>query len=268
MINKVTIIGVGLIGGSLGLAIKKRKLAKLVIGVARRKESAIKAVAYRAVDVATLNLAEGVKDADLVILCVPVSTITRQLREIKPFLSKKALVMDVGSTKGEIEKAAKKFLKGFNFVGAHPMAGSEKTGVEFSDADLFKDSVCFLTSENASAKKFWQSLGAKSVTISAKEHDQWVARASHLPHLIAFSFFQNFKAQKFPMNPSLREIARLAKSDPELWTDIFISNREALLKAVSQLEKYISTAKKFLRRADKAKLVRFIANANRTSSCE
>lgn len=263
--KKVCIVGVGLIGGSIGLALKKKKLAREVVGVARRKESAAKAAAFRAVDWSTLNLAEGVGDADLVILAAPISTILEQIHEIKPYLSKKALVIDVGSSKVEIEKAARGLR---NFVGCHPMAGSEKLGVEYASADLFKDSVCFMTKPNSVIQKFWKNLGAIPVLVDAKKHDHCVARMSHLPHALAFSLFQAKKSypKNLPLNPSIRELARLAKSDPELWADIFISNREAALEAIYEMEKKgIHPLKDILRKGRKKDLVRFIRNANQNS---
>src|SRR5689334_2988648 len=123
--NRISIIGIGLIGGSLGLAIKKRKLAKFVVGVARRKQSAIDAVATKAVDMATLDLKEGVSGADLVILAGPIPTIISQIKTVPKYISKNTLVIDVGSSKADINKAASRSLKK-NFVGCHPMAGSEK----------------------------------------------------------------------------------------------------------------------------------------------
>ena len=268
LFNTVSIVGVGLIGGSLGLTIKKGKLARLVIGVARRKGTLQKAFHKKAIDLGMLDAAEGVKNADLVILCTPVSTIAVHLQKIAPHLKKGAVVIDVGSSKTLIQKEAKKYLRKNLFVGCHPMAGSEKTGIENATADLFKNSVCFLTARDSRVENFWKQLGARPVFIDAAKHDLLVAGTSHLPHAIAFSLFQTEKKfpQNLPLNPSIRELARLAQSDPELWADIFISNREALLEAIFDFEKKgIHPLKNFLRLGRKADLSRFISLSNKNA---
>jgi prephenate dehydrogenase len=265
LFKKVCIVGVGLIGGSLGLAIKKRRLAKFVVGVSRRKTSARDAAAVGAVDMATLDLREGVGGADLVILAGPVSTIETQIRSLPKLLSKNALVIDVGSSKGRIEAQAKKYLKKNKFVGCHPMAGLEKRGVLYSQECLFDGAVCFVTRRNAAVERFWKSVGAKPIVIGAKAHDAWVAQYSHLPHALAFALFQ--RSPKHPSslkasNPSLRDLSRISKSDPKLWADIFNSNKTELLKTLSNFSKDLRMLQSAVRRGRAAS---FIATANRIS---
>lgn len=269
LFNKVCIVGVGLIGGSLGRAIKKRGLANLVIGVVRRDETAKQAMEFQALDVAVKNLKEGIADADLVILCAPVSTIRTQLKVIAPLLKKGAVVIDVGSSKKEIETAARQSLKKNIFVGCHPMAGSEKTGVENSCPDLFEKSVCFMTRPHAAVSRFWSALGSQPVSISADAHDAWAAQASHLPHLLAFVIFQNFKSPRFgdvPLNPSLRSLARLAKSNAALWADILHSNRDPMLKTVRAFKKNLASLEKTLRQKDPKALARLIQKSNQNAA--
>src|SRR3989338_7727230 len=212
LFNKVVIVGAGLIGGSIGLAVKKRKLAKFVAGVVRRRETAIRVIEKKAVDMATLDLAEGVQGADLVILCAPVSTIIRQIPLIKPYLKKNAIVIDVGSSKGQIESAAKKYLKWNMFVGCHPMAGSACLGVEHASAELFDGAQCFIARPHDRVSSLWKAMGAHPIVLNAKSHDAWVARASYLPHLLAFSLFQKNTLGRFKggwlkaSNPSVREL--------------------------------------------------------------
>lgn len=267
LFQKICIIGVGLIGGSLGMAVKKRKVAKLVIGVVRRKETIREAFAKKAIDVATLDIIDGVRDADVVILCAPASTIVSQLKTIAPHLKKGALVIDVGSSKTLIEKEAAKVFKKNIFIGCHPMAGSESCGIEHASANLFEKSVCFMTKPNAKISQFWKTLGAIPIVMDAKSHDEWVATASHLPHLLAFSLFQNFKqsSKKFPLNPSLQNLARIAKSNPELWADIFLSNREAVLASMNSFEKSLLHFKKALSTKNIIQLKSIITKANRSS---
>ena len=266
LFNKVCIVGVGLIGGSLGMAIKKRRLAKLVIGVVRRKKTIEQAFEKKALDVATLDLKEGVKGADLVILCGPVSVIEGQLKTLSRILDPKAIVIDVGSTKLNIEQAAKKYLKKNPFVGCHPMAGSEKTGIENAQADLFNGSFCFLTSSHPKIVKFWQMLGVKTIVTDARRHDLWVATASQLPHLLSFAFLNSFTSVRFPMNPSLKEFARLAMSDAQLWADIFLSNRATILSSLHVFGLELSKWSKALKRTDRARISSLIKTANRKAS--
>ena len=264
LFNRICIVGVGLIGGSLGLAVKKRKLAKFVVGVARRKSSAISAVGTRAVDMATLDLKEGVRGADLVILAGPIPAIISQIKVLPRYISKNALVIDVGSSKSQINKSAVRFLKG-NFIGCHPMAGSEKCGIEFANGDLFDGAICFMTGKNKKAETFWKGLGAKPVHVQVGQHDAWVAKSSHLPHALSFSLFQNID-RKFPYNPSLKDMARLAKSHPELWADIFLSNREQVLRSSVEFQKSLSHFQKALRSKNRSALMRFIQHANKQAS--
>lgn len=251
LFNKVAIVGVGLIGGSLGLAIKKKRLAKFVIGVVRREASGTKALQCGAVDLFTLDMKKGVQDADLVILCSRVFTITKHLKEIKPYLKSNCIVMDVGSSKTLINETADRFLTNGLFVGCHPMAGSEKRGVSNASGDLFKDSVCFVTKKrNKSSEKvwqLWQKIGAKALFIPGEAHDRLVGESSHLPHLLAFmqvldakNILKSSHADFLKvLNPSFRDVVRLAKSDPEQWVDIFLSNREVLLKKIQRLQSNI-----------------------------
>ena len=262
LFNKVCIIGVGLIGGSLGLAIKKRRLAKFVVGVARRKQSAIQAVSRKALDMATLDLKEGVRGADLIILAGPIPTIISQIKLLSKCVSPNSVIMDVGSSKAQIGLAAKQFLKKNIFIGCHPMAGSEKCGIEFASENIFQDAICFVICRNEKVEKFWRVLGSKVICVHEKVHDAWVAKSSHLPHALSFSLFQMIDP-KFPQNPSLRDMARLAKSNPELWADIFLSNREEVLKASSEFKKNFFKFQKALQTKDRKTLIAFIKKANR-----
>jgi len=263
--NKICIVGVGLIGGSLGMAIKKRKLAKLVVGVVRRDHTAKEAMSRKALDVATFNLKEGVRNADLVILCGPVSVIVAQLKVISKYVSRKTMVIDVGSSKVLINKIGKECL-GSSFIGCHPMAGSEKTGVENACPYLFEKSVCFVTKSHPKLNQFWRALDSMPVILSAEKHDEWAARSSHLPHLLAFSIFQDLKSQnKMPLNPSLRSLARLARSNPELWADVFLSNRGPILKSMNNFEKSLSKLKRALIQKNSTVLKKLIVRANRHS---
>jgi prephenate dehydrogenase len=174
------------------MAVKKRNLAGLVVGVARKDRTLKEAFRKKAIDVGLLDAKEAVRGSDLVILSKPISGIVDQLKSISGALNKNTLVIDVGSSKEVIVATARQHLKGKNFVGCHPMAGSEKTGVKHAEADLFERSVCFITSPNKRVKKFWRALGARPILIDAKSHDRWVAKANVTPQTRAFRNLPGF----------------------------------------------------------------------------
>ena len=271
LFDKVTIVGVGLIGGSLGLAIKKRKMAKLVMGVVHRRQTIAQAFKRRALHGATMNLKEGVRDADLVILCAPVSTIVQQLKVLRPMLKPGARVIDVASSKLLVDIAAKKYLKNIRFTGCHPMAGSAKSGLHHADPFLFEDSVCFMTGADPVVERFWRALGAHPHILTPKSHDEWVARVSHLPHILAFALFQSGGAHKLARlgieakNPSIQDLARLSKSDPKLWADILLSNKEEIMHALREHELSVSRLKKALSSRNARAIEKFILQANNFS---
>jgi len=229
LFHTVTIVGVGLIGGSLGLAIRKNKLAKRVIGVGHRRASLQKAIKKGAIDLGTVNLSSGVKAADLVILATPVSLILRFLGKIPGDLKPGALVIDVGSSKEKIVKRGETVLpKGNFFIGCHPIAGSEKRGIEIATATLFNKTVSIVTpsgeTDRRALKKikvFWQKIGSKVEIISPAKHDRLMATVSHLPHLAAVGLILKLaqenkrKVDLFKViGPGFKDTTRIAASSP------------------------------------------------------
>ena len=268
LFNKICVVGVGLIGGSVALAVKKRMLARVVVGVARRKKKIEEALEKKAINIGTLDLKRGVEGADLVILAGPVSTIVGQIKTLSRSLDKKTVVIDVGSSKEKIEQAEKKYLKKNIFVGCHPMAGLEKKGVLFAEPDLFEGAVCFMTGRHARVEAFWRALGCVPTRIGAHEHDAWVAQFSHLPHVLAFTLFQKSPHRPGSLkasNPSLRDLARISKSDPRLWSDIFFSNRSELLSAIAHFQKDLRGLENALRSRQLARVIAYIRKANQIS---
>ena len=238
LFDNVVIAGVGLIGGSMGLAMKKRGLAAKVTGVFRTQSSAAEALQKKAVDEAVFSLEEAAARADLVVLAAPVYGILEHLRVLPKVLRPSALVIDVGSSKALIEKEGRRRL-GKRFIACHPMAGSEKRGVLHSDPELFEGSLCFLTTPHAMIEGLWRALGSAVSVVPAVRHDAWVAQSSHLPHLLAFALFAGIKPEpgvRF-VNPSLRGLGRLAKSDPSLWAEVFASNRKPVLACLKTCRK-------------------------------
>jgi prephenate dehydrogenase len=270
--KKIAIIGVGLIGGSIGLAIRRKKIAREVIGVFRHRSTMKKALKYRAVDKGAMDIREGVKDARLVILATPVHSIPVLAAEAARFMEKGAIITDAGSTKewivGEVEKVMGR-ASGVFFVGSHPMAGSERTGVRFAKGDLFEDSPCIVTKTARTSRKaiakitdFWKSLGGKVSIMSPAEHDRTVSLISHLPHVVAFSLAGAVPGKEMACAAEgFKDTTRVASSDPELWADIFLTNKKAILKAGSMFEKYYRDILKAISKGDYRRTVRMLANA-------
>jgi len=242
--RKDTIIGVGLIGGSIGLALKKRRLAKEVVGVFRRRSTLTKAMRRRAVDHGTFDLERGVSGADMVIIATNVGTIPGFARRAARFMKEGSILTDVGSVKEDIVNKIEGFLpEGVSFVGAHPMAGGEKASVAFASAGLFKGTNVILTSTKDTDKgalrkvsKFWLSLGARISIMDPRTHDKKVSMVSHLPHMaaVALCLAQEKDGLVYAAN-GFRDTTRIASSDPAMWLDILRDNREFSIRALDKL---------------------------------
>ena len=244
---KVTLVGVGLLGGSLGLAIKQRKLAAKVDGFVRRSASIAECESLGVVDHATRDLARAVENADLVILCTPLGQMRELTEKCCRPLKPGAVVTDVGSVKGCVVEELEPVIAGAgaHFVGSHPMAGGEKTGVAAARADLFEGAICLITptpSSNASAVKrlagFWESVGSRVLKLSPAAHDDLVSRSSHLPHVVAAELANYVLSPAHPPEQALvcatgfRDTTRIASGSPEMWSDIARANRKNLSRVL------------------------------------
>jgi prephenate dehydrogenase len=266
LFDKVAVVGVGLIGGSIALDIRKQKIAKEVIGISRHKSSLLIAKSLGAIDRGSQSI-NAVKDADLVILAAPVNTILNLALPVSKFIKPRVIVIDVGSTKEEIVNKLSKIFP--RYVGAHPMAGSEKRGAKNAQAGIFKKSLCILTPVKntdrvtlAKVKKLWKSLGAKVILLNPKAHDRILSFVSHLPHILAFSLINTVPEAylKFA-STSLRDTTRIAASDSLLWQDIFLSNKESLLRAVKLFQDNLACLKSAIEREDRRMLAKILTGA-------
>ncbi|TVL99668.1 MAG: prephenate dehydrogenase/arogenate dehydrogenase family protein [Candidatus Brocadia sp. WS118] len=238
----VCIIGPGLIGGSIGLGLKKRNLVKTVIGVGHRSSSIEAAVKMHAIDKGTLHAGEAVKNADIVILATAVNQIIDTAKKVIPCMKSNAILTDVGSTKHHIvQQITQNIRDDIAFIGAHPIAGSEQRGVEFASPDLFVGCNCIITPLNNNAKgleiisSLWKLLGAKIIYLSPEQHDEILAYVSHLPHLIASCLVNSIKQEHLVYGASgLRDTTRVASGDAELWVNIFDHNRDNVIKSIDQ----------------------------------
>lgn len=262
--RRVAIIGVGLIGGSVGKAIKKRGLADTVVGIGRRVSSIKEALRRGAIDEGTLDPVKGIRGADLVIIATPVGLIPEIARKISGSLSKGCIMTDVGSTKGEVVRSLERVMpKDSHFIGSHPLAGSEKRGVKFAQENLLKGSVVIMTKTKRTKKaaldklsEFWRSLGVGRVVItSPDEHDTVVAEISHLPHIAAVAIVNTASDKSLEFASSgFKDTTRIAASDPGIWRDICVTNRRQIIKAIERYERNIVRLKNLIRNGSAAQL--------------
>ena len=267
LFNTVAIVGVGFIGGSIGLAIKKAKLASRDIGISRRKQTLQRAKKKKAVDYATLDI-KRVSEADLVVLTAPVRSIIRLAQIMKPYIKPGAVITDAGSTKKVIVSK----LSGLypSFVGSHPLAGSEKRGVSFARSDLFNNTICIVTPTKRCSEKslskvicFWKALGTRVVSLDPSEHDRMLSYVSHLPHLVASALIQSIPQKSLLFASSgLRDTTRIASSSPDLWNDIFLTNRKATLNALSVFVKHLHMFELALKKKQEKRLYKCLTKGN------
>jgi prephenate dehydrogenase len=262
-IKTLAIVGVGLIGGSIGLAAKQRRLAERVLGAGRQHASLQRAQAAGAIDEGFLEVVEAVRRADVVVFCTPVDRIAEQLLKVGPACAPGALLTDAGSTKAAIVRAVDGRLpKGISFVGSHPLAGSEKRGPEHAAADLFENRLTIVTptpqTEPAAVERttaFWQGLGSRVCLMDPEEHDRALALTSHLPHLTAAALAGILRPELYDLTAGgFRDTTRIAAGDPSIWTGIFLQNKEAVLAALASFDERLDRFREALTAGDRAAL--------------
>ncbi len=257
----MAIVGVGLIGGSIGRALKLRACAGEVVGVGRDAAALELAVRLGAIDRGTTELEAATAGADVVVVCTPVNRIADDVRRAAESAPSHVLVTDAGSSKRQIVEAVERHAPASAvFVGAHPLAGSERRGVDHARADMFEDRVCVLTPTPRTrpdrarrAHAFWSSLGCNVVEMTPSEHDEVLAYTSHLPHALAAALARSVPADWLPMAAgAYRDVTRVAAADTGLWTAIFRDNRGPLLKALGTLQECLDAFKYALMTDDEA----------------
>lgn len=253
--KKITIIGVGLIGGSLGLALKEKKANFKIVGI-DKQEIIEKAIARGAIDEGTVNLKEGIEEADIVIIATPVKTILNLLTQINPFLKKGCIVTDTGSTKQQIVQKANKVLsKDIFFIGGHPMAGSEECGIESANPHLFQDRTYILTPTKKSnlitlekISLLIKMIGADRLILDPIEHDRIVGTVSHLPQIMAVSLVnmvselvrkENNNNYFKAVGEGFKDMTRIASSPYKIWEDICDTNQENILEMIQEFRNYL-----------------------------
>jgi len=264
-IEKLVIVGVGLIGGSFALALKAAGAAGRVVGIGRSAQNIRRALELKIIDAAGAFDQATLGDADLVLLAAPVGQMQPIMRAIAPWIGPKTVVTDAGSTKQDVVALARRELKAslVRFVPGHPIAGTEKSGAEAAFADLYRGRRVVLTPLPKSApgavalvRAAWQRCGAEVLEMKPKEHDAVLAAVSHLPHVLAFALVdmvaqhRNAKQLFSHAAGGFRDFTRIASSHPEMWRDICLANREALLAEFDRYRSTLDRIRAMLRRGD------------------
>jgi prephenate dehydrogenase len=274
--KKITLVGVGLLGGSLGIAVRKRRLAESVVGFVRRAASVAESEALGAVHHATRDLTRAVAGAELIVLCTPISQMRPLVEEMLPAIKPGAIVSDVGSVKGSVVRDLEALVAraGGHFVGSHPMAGAEKMGVAAAREDLFVGAVCVVTPTRKSdrtavrrVEQLWKALGGRPLRLTPAAHDDLVSRSSHLPHVVAAQLASlilspdNPKEQGMVCANGFRDTTRIASSSPEMWRDIALANRTNLSRALETFAAGLRGFSRALRNGDAQAISDFFEQA-------
>jgi prephenate dehydrogenase len=252
-------------------------LAENVVGIGRRAVSLDMAHRAGAVTQSTQDLRSGLAGTELVVICTPVAQIVEQVRQVAAACGARSLITDVGSTKGWIVGQIDALLQngalpaGTRYVGSHPIAGSEQTGVAQADAELFQGRVVVVTPTARSAEAdvttvsdFWSALGADVRRLSPEAHDAVLAATSHVPHVVAFALAASVADENWPLSAGgLRDTTRIAASDPELWSQILLTNRDEVLKALERYQQSLDGLRDALRQSDKTRLLELLQEAKR-----
>jgi len=271
--DTVAIVGVGLIGGSIGLALRERRLAQTVIGIGRRQQRLDVARKVGAIDHGVTNLASGVSQAQLIIVATPVDTIAERVVQASAACPPASLITDAGSTKESIVAAVDAGLaarrSGPRYVGSHPLAGDHRSGPEHARADLFEGRIVVITPTEhtrpaavTEVNGFWQSLGAKVHRMTPADHDAALAITSHLPHLAAVALAAATPTDLLPYTASgWRDTTRVAGGDPAMWQAIFTSNRQRVLDALELLGQTTNSLRESLEQGDNESLISILETA-------
>ncbi len=275
-INRLVVIGVGLIGGSFAAALKRARAVRHVVGVGRTRRNLDAALRLGIIDEAQRDPARAIRDADFVLVATPVGQTPAVLAGIGPHLPRYAVVTDAGSTKRDVIACARRFLGDHfpRFVPAHPVAGTEKSGVTAALAGLFRNRFVILTPQRETApgavalvRRAWETCGARVVRLEAQEHDAIFAAVSHLPHVVAFALVNALArrpgAQRlFGFSAGgLRDTVRIAGSSPEMWADICLANRDVLLPVLEDYEDELEQVRSAIESGDAAALRRMFEQA-------
>lgn len=273
--NKTAVIGVGLLGASFSLALKKHGLCNHVTGYGRSKENLKRAKSMGIIDVASPDPAAACSDADLILLAVPAGSFTELVKQACPAFKKGAIVTDVGSVKGDLVYELENLMPaGVHFTGSHPIAGSDRSGIDSARADLFRDALCIVTpterSDPSALKNvmdLWSGLGSRVMALSPAQHDRIYAAVSHLPHLIAYAMVNTVddidRSYLSYCGQGFRDMTRIAASSPDIWTDISLLNRQNLIEMIALFRENLNRMESHLKTAEADALRQEFVRASR-----
>jgi len=269
LFQRMAIAGVGLIGGSLAQAVKERKVVGEVVGVGRNEERLKRACEAGIIDSFTARIDDSLGTVDLMVIATPVCLIADLVEKMIPFLKEGTIITDVGSVKKEVVEQVEGFMPDtLHFVGGHPIAGTENSGFEHSFSTLFEERTCILTpveSTNQQAlrqvQELWSRVGSIVVCLNCDEHDEILAAVSHLPHMVAYGMvnclltIEGFEENIFSFSAGgFKDFTRIAGSDPAMWRDIALMNREKLLSMIERFQSYLEELKEAIEQKDSEKL--------------
>jgi prephenate dehydrogenase len=281
MFEQLGLIGCGLMGGSFALALRRAGLVKRVVGYSKSPSTTERARALGVIDVEAPSALLAISGADIVLIAVPVAATEATFKAIKHLVTPQMLIMDVGSTKRDVTEASRRALRERmgSFVPAHPIAGKEVAGVEHADADLYTGRQVILTPTERTltvqlkkAEQVWTALGCHVRLMSPESHDAAFAAVSHLPHLMAFALMNAISGQPQGQDymslagPGFRDFTRIAASDPKVWRDILISNREELLAQSKLMQRSLAELELIIAQGDGELLEQLIEHASQTRS--
>ena len=270
MIQRLAIVGVGLLGGSIALAARAHGLAREIVGIGRDRTRLEAPLRAGAVDRVTTDLAAGVRDADVVVLAANVLANEQLLADAWPAVASSAVVTDVGSTKRGIVAAAERLPGAHRFVGSHPMAGSEKSGYAVARPDLFRGAIVIVTPGDASepgavktVTSFWEALGARVSALEPDTHDRVVAAISHLPHVVAWALLEavgRFEPAALPFAArGFKDTTRIAAADTAMWTEILLSNRDSIASSLGAFRGALGDLERLIAAGDRGGIERLLA---------
>lgn len=270
MIQRLAIVGVGLLGGSIALAARAHGLAREIVGIGRDRTRLEAPLRAGAVDRVTTDLAAGVRDADVVVLAANVLANEQLLADAWPAVASSAVVTDVGSTKRGIVAAAERLPGAHRFVGSHPMAGSEKSGYAVARPDLFRGAIVIVTPGDASepgavktVTSFWEALGARVSALEPDTHDRVVAAISHLPHVVAWALVEavgRFEPAALPFAArGFKDTTRIAAADTAMWTEILLSNRDTIASSLGAFRGALGDLERLIAAGDRGGIERLLA---------
>lgn len=276
MWKQITLVGVGLLNGSIGLAAQQRGVAGRVVGLVRREASIAECQRLGVVQTATMEDAAALRGADFIVLGTPVRQMRELARRLAPHVRRGAVITDVGSVKGRLVRDLEDLFRArrAHFIGSHPMAGGEQMGASAARATLFQGAKCVVTPTSRSARvalarvcKFWEAMGCQVLLMSPESHDELVARASHLPHVTAATLARLVLAPEAPALQAalcatgFRDSTRVASGSPEMWRDIALENRQFLGEALEEFVRELRVFQRLMRRQDAEGLLAFFAEA-------